>query len=206
MFDLVRKLMMARELRMEEGEISLLGERIQFVPTQIFVEILHQADDFWKQSYLMYESSKRAVEQWFEEVSKRKNLSGDELVKWQINIFNLSGWGIHNILASQLKKGRVSFITKNSAFGSTYLKFYGKQRYPVCHLIRGGIAAGANVLNNTTDAEVVELECIAQGFPQCKMVLKPRNEFLENDSELIKKQLNIDNCIFHPSKCKKKEA
>ena len=46
MFDLVRKLMIARELEMEEGEISLLDERVQFIPSQLMVEVLHGSDDF----------------------------------------------------------------------------------------------------------------------------------------------------------------
>lgn len=196
MFDVVKKLMMAKELQMEEGEIYLLGERIQFIPTQLLVDLLKNSEDFWREAYFQYEASKLSIQRWFETVSKKKGLKGDELVKWQINIFNLAGWGIHEILISDLKKGRVSFITKNSAFGSTYLKLYGKQEFPVCHIVRGGIAAGANVLNNTTDAEVVEIMCIAQGAPYCKMTLKPRNEFLDSDNELVKKQLNIDNCLF----------
>ena len=192
MFEIARKLMMARELQMEEGNIFLLGERIQFVPTQMLVEMLRKSDNLWREGYLQYEATKSAVQKWFAIVSKKKGLKDDELVKWQINIYNLTGWGIFNIVLTEFKKNRVNFTTKNSAVGSTYLRLYGKQKYPVCHIVRGGIAAGANVLNKRNDSEVVELKCIAQGHPECQMVLKPRKEFENIKNKLIRKQLNLD--------------
>jgi len=203
MFEIVRKLMMARELRMEEGEISLMGERVQFVPTQIFVEALK--NNFETASASQYESAKQGVYKWFGEVSKRKNLNDEALWQWQVNIIKLAGWGNPEVVVSGTSEDseRISFVVKNSAVAKDYLRSFGKSKEPVCHLIRGGIAGGANARKNRTDMEVVEKKCIAQGDPICEMVLRPRSEFLKLNSPVVKKQLNLKSSLKKQPKASK---
>lgn len=182
---------MARELKMEKGRIDLLGERIQFIPTRLCVDMLKNADDFWATACLQYQSAKSSIHDWFEEVATRKGLKLDKLVEWEVNVFNLAGWGQYEFEVTQLLKGRAVIEVKDSCFAERYLKAYGKSEYPICHLTRGGVAGGANLLNKRDDLEIVEVKCLAQGYPQCELLLKPRAEFLDTNNESYRRQLNL---------------
>ena len=194
MFDIVQKLLMARELEMKEGEISLLGERVQFVPTQIFVDMLKSAkteEEYWKVANLQYESTKKAVYEWFQKMSKKKGLVGNKLLEWEVNIWNLAGWGNFSFNATQFLKGRVSCRVKNSPIAKIFLKSYGKSKWPVCHLIRGGLAGGMVAVTGIEESEVIETKCMAQGYDHCEFIIRPKEEFKDLKKPYLKKQINL---------------
>jgi len=195
MFDVVRKLMMARSLNMENGEITLFHKRVQLVPVEIFVDMLHSKNNLNNIAISEYEAAKSSTLDYFRFLRDKKGIKGNELVKWCQNIFNLAGWGRVSFNVSEIPEGRGSVKIENSAFASTYLQKYGKSKTPACHLVRGGIAGGGIVLTEKEDLEAVEVNCMAMGAPVCTIIYKPRDEFVkdyeERGSNIIKTQLNL---------------
>jgi predicted hydrocarbon binding protein len=193
MFDLVRKLMMARELKMEEGEIVLFGERIQMSPAQVFVNMFKglKEPELSRVGYLQYAATKSAISEWFANVAKTKEIKREELLKWETNVWKTAGWGNIFFNATDFMKGRVSCRIENSPFAQTYIKIFGKSKIPVCHNLRGGLAGGCIAVTGMKDIEAVEKTCMAQGSPHCEFILRPRKE-LEKVSDInIRKQLDL---------------
>ncbi len=189
MFDLVKQLMIARELEFGEGKIAFFSQRMQLVDPAFFAYRLKHADDFWKEAHLQYKSMKEAnMEAWFEPVKKIKEIKGDELVKWATRYHNLAGWGSVSFEATQIKKGRAKVKILNSPIATAYIQMFGKTNHPICHLNRGGIAGGAStIIDGNLDA--IEIKCLAQGHPHCEMIVRPKDEFREFEDKSLLKQL-----------------
>lgn len=178
MFEVTRKLLMLRELKLEKGETSLFGVRIIGIPAQIIASMLRIAENknrYKKIANLQYEASKRAVMRWFYECKQRTKLKGDELLKWMNMIFRVGGWGVPEIKISDLKAGRVKFVVSNSAVAAIYLKKYGRSNYPVCCIVSGGTAGCSSHLVGKT-YEVEEISCMTQGHPVCVHVSYEKNQ------------------------------
>lgn len=191
MFDLVKRLLIAKELEFEEGRIAFFKQRMQLVDPAFFAYRLKHADDFWKEAYLQYNGMKEAnIKAWFEPVKKEKGIRGDELVKWATKYHNLAGWGDISFEATQIKEGRAKVRILRSPIATIFRERFGKSSDPVCHLNRGGIAGGASVIIGL-DLDVIETRCLAQGHSQCEMIVRPKNEFRDLREEVYQKQLHI---------------
>jgi hypothetical protein len=128
------------------------------------------------------------IQGWFEPVRDERGLKGDELIKWAVKYFNLAGWGKLTFEASQITQGRALFRIEDSPIATDYLSKFGKSKFPVCHLHRGGLAAGGEFITGQP-SEVIETKCVAQGHPHCEIVLRPRIELLKKEYSEFKKQI-----------------
>jgi len=66
----------------------------------------------------------------------------------------------------------IFILRGTSTLACEYLKFFGLQKYPVDHFLRGGLVAAIESLTNKK-MFCYESKCIAKGNPFCEFVIRP---------------------------------
>jgi hypothetical protein len=191
LYELMKQLMLGGELEFAEGKITFMGQHMQLLPASYFASRLKTSEDFWEEARLQYECMKKAIYSgWFSPVEKEKGLIRDDLTKWGVHYFNLGGYGKFGFEATQVGDGKALIKIENSAIATAYVQKFGKSKHPVCHIIRGGFAGGANKIINRNDLEVVETKCLAMGDPYCEVLVNPRKELLKEIRGDYKNQIS----------------
>lgn len=174
MFELFKKLLMAQQIKFEEGNITFLNSRVLFAPSEIFVNLIHKFKDDEKMCLEFYKASKFSlIEDFGEKVSKMYNIKQMELAKWLTNSANIGGWG------------RMKFVAEddfNKMFVIKVINGISKKieaDIPVDHFLRGQIAGGASAAFKNIDFDCIERKCIACGDNCCEFVVKPREDFIK---------------------------
>ena len=97
----------------------------------------------------------------------RRN-AGENSVLFSINVLSAAGFG----LAHVNKNGdNISVNLEGCALATVYLRIYGKNDNPVCHIIRGILRRIFDTAYGTS-GEVIELDCVAQGKTNCSFLYK----------------------------------
>lgn len=186
MGNIFTKLLMARQIKFEEGEIDLMKQRVVIVPNDFLIELSFESDKSIDGIKQLYQSAKRGVKEGFaKELNKSFGLKGAEFIKWLIDISGLSGWGNHDLIRIDPEKKIGILKTMNAPVA---MKLKGRVNNPTESIWRGLLAGGASAVFNE-DIDFVETKCFALGDPYCEFVFKPRNILLTEGSELIKKQI-----------------
>lgn len=188
--DMFAKLLMAREIKFKEGEISLLGNRVVLMPSYSLSGILKNAGENPEIGKILYYESKGCLRDGFAKVVRQKyGLTGGRLVDWLINVGHVAGWGQISLVRHTASNDAVEdvFHVKNPP--SLRL---AKSARPVDHIFRGMIAGGESMAFDA-DMEAIETKCVAQGNPYCEFVAKRRERFLaDKDNPLVAEQLRLD--------------
>lgn len=182
MFDIVKKLMFAREIDFEEGSIKLLGHPIVMCPITTFVEmrrILERIDS----TAFLYHASKNSGLGYMKNMKKKFGMKSRDLMKWGVNTISLAGWGKTKILTADFDKKIAHLLLEDS----TFVQCYGKSKGPVDDVFRGYIASAATIFFKT-DMDAIETKCKAKGDRLCEVVAKPKGSFDIKKPE-IRKQL-----------------
>ncbi|NIO44865.1 MAG: hypothetical protein GTN36_04930 [Candidatus Aenigmarchaeota archaeon] len=186
MFDFVKKLLFARQFKMERGELDLLGNRVIMFPAWVFIYILKTSPNFKEISYRLYEGAKKSTKDSFTKLlSEKYGLKRDKLIEWMKNVGELGGWGTFEIKNIDFKKCEAVIYVKNSPMG----KLYGKSKFPVDHIARGMFAGAACVIFNNDDCEYVETKCVAMGDTLCEFICRTRKDLKKMKNPLIKWQI-----------------
>ena len=182
MFNIIKKLLMARELNMEEGQITILGQTVVMQPLVIWVKLQKELEKRGM-GYLVYVIAKDAGKEWLLGLKKHSNMSINDLVNWGVSTISFSGWGKTSILNYDQKNKRgIAHVSD-----STFAKMYGPSRDPVDHVVRG-FAAAAGCIYFGEDVDAVETKCISTGSNICEFIVK-KYTAASDDSEIVKKQL-----------------
>lgn len=186
MFDIVKKLMMARQITMEKGEIRLLGQRMIMAPAITFYYLQNIFSSNELSNKMMYYTCKVTNTRGYASgLSEHYGLKGEKLIQWMANSSQLAGWGEFELVNFDAKQKRAIVQVKNSAV-ATYFK---KQAIPVDHMIRGYCAGVAAMVFNDNNIDMIETKCLAKGDKICEFVGKPTKEF-DFNSKLITSQLD----------------
>lgn len=186
MFDIVKKLMFAREIDFEEGSINLLGHPIVMCPVVTFVEIRKMLETV-DATALLYQASKTSGIDYMKSIGKKFGMKEQDLLKWGVNTISLAGWGKTKILKLDPEEKISITVLEDSSF----VRCYGKSREPVDDIFRGYAAATASICFKT-DMDVIEVKCKAMGDRVCEIVAKPFGSFDMKDPS-VRKQLEIQN-------------
>lgn len=174
MFELFQKLLMARQIRFEEGNIMFLNSRVLFAPSEIFANLTEKFKNDEKMCLEFYEASKHSNIKGFAiEVSKKYNLKRMELAKWLMNIGNIGGWGKLKFAAEDDNEKMFIIEVRNTSTQNI------KSNKPVDHFLRGQIAGGASTAFDM-EFDCIERRCISVGDSHCEFVVKPRESFIKN--------------------------
>jgi predicted hydrocarbon binding protein len=188
--DMFAKLLMAREIKFKEGEISLLGDRVVLIPAYSLGSMLKSASENPELGKSLYYVSKECLRNGFAKVVRSKyGLTGMRLIEWLVNVGHVAGWGSISIVKRDVSPERVEFVfhVKNPP-----LLGLAKSAKPVDHIFRGMIAGGESMAFDA-DVEAIETKCVAQGNPYCEFVAKRREQFLaDKNNPLVAEQLKLD--------------
>lgn len=200
MFDVFKKLLLARQMSIEKGKIEMLGQRMIIAPVYTFSYIIKNAVNQDEMGRLIYDACKHANNDprgFTHDVSRKYKLRGEKLIRWMADIATTSGWGVINVVkVDEREKTAVVNIED-----SPVAKFIGKSKHPVDHPIRGYMAGAAEVIFNDLKAnkgewvkyDYIETHCRATGNPFCSFKLM-ETESLKNSPnkkirELFRRQI-----------------
>ena len=198
MFNFFKKLLIARQLKVEKGSLEMLGERMLIMPAYTFSYIIKSAEDQDKIGRLIYNACKHANNDprgFTYDVSKKFNLKGEDLIKWMADIATTSGWGIIDIVRFDGDKKTATIMIKDSPVA----KNIQGAKNPVDHPIRGYMAGAAEVVFNdlSTDKkswikyDYVETKCVACGSQFCSFELMPREQLRNSSDKRIRELFRI---------------
>jgi predicted hydrocarbon binding protein len=187
MYDIVKKLLFARELSLEKGKISLLGHTIIMAPVSSFIEIRKQLSKIGATA-ILYKACKESGLGYMNTIIKKFSMKKPrELIEWGMNTISLAGWGSVEIVNFD-EKGKKSIVRLSE---SEFAKNYGPSKEPVDDVFRAYCAATATIVFKT-DIDVIEIKCLSMGNPTCEFIVKPAKEF-DLSKEFILKQLQVTN-------------
>jgi predicted hydrocarbon binding protein len=182
--EFMQKLILARQIKFEEGKVEILNQPMVISPAWAFAYLLKSATNPEEIGKLIYEGTKLATKDGMaNKVKKEKKLEGIELTRWIMQSGSLAGWGKLSLREFDDKTCTAKVISENSAIA----KLYGKSNCPVDHAIRGFSAGTACIVFGREDIEAIETKCIATGDKICEFLFMPREKALQN--KFAKKQL-----------------
>ncbi len=160
----LKRLMFARQFDIDDGKITILGENLIMMPSELLLE-LQEIDP--KKSYDFAKSQTTGlIERYFKRIGSSFTRS-DSVV---CDIFNNFGLGKLNILENAENQSVVS--VDESTIARNYLKknkeFTDK---PVCHMT-SGVLAGMFSFLKKKDVNSTETECHAKRDESCKFVIE----------------------------------
>jgi len=187
MYDIVKKLLFARQLNLEKGKISLLGHTIVMVPVSSFIELRKQLSKIGAAA-LLYTACKESGLGYMDTIIKKFSMKNPrELIEWGMNTISLAGWGSVDIINFDEKSKRAIVRLNESEFA----KNYGNSKEPVDDVFRAYCAATATVVFKT-DMDVIEIKCLSMGNSVCEFIVKPAKEF-DLSKKFILKQFQVSN-------------
>ncbi len=174
MFDLFKKLLMAGQIKFEEGNIIFMNSRVLISPAELFANLMDKFKDDENICLEFYRASKFThIKGFAEEVSKKYNIKNMSLVKWLVDSANMGGWGKMKFIAEDDSEKMFILEVSNSISKNM------KSDVPMDHFLRGQIAGGASATFGS-EFDCIERKCIASGDDCCEFVVKPREIIIKN--------------------------
>ena len=183
MFNFVKKLMFARQLKFDEGLIDLFGEPIVMFPAYCMADTLKELEKT-NSGNLLYRSFRELGIKWTKNLVKNYGVKREEVFDVGSNVIAMAGYGVVKTLQVDKSVPEIKFKLENSSL----TKQYGRSDHPIDHLFRG-MATGCMCVCYDRDLDGVEISCKAMGAPHCVFVIKPKKLFNLSDP-LVKKQLS----------------
>ena len=184
MFWFFTKNLATGNIKLEEGDVEFIGQRMVFLPVRSLIEI-HKflIKKFGKKegSNLVYEIFKTGAIYFADKMKEDWGTIGStQIVKRMEEVANASGWGKIRIVDFDDRKCRSLVEIENSPFTEEpSLKNYA------CNITRGFIAGTLTGLFKR-DIDGVERVCGVMGYRKCSMVFQPRENWKQITSEDLK--------------------
>ena len=192
MFEFTKKLLFARQLKLEKGSIDMLGQKMVIAPVFTFSSMIRNAGNKPEIARLIYNACKttnKDVQGFTYRVSKLYKAEDAELVKLMASIATMAGWGEINVFKVDAKKKTAVVHIHNSPVA----QMIGPAKDPVDHPIRGYMAGAAEVIFNGLERkkwelfDYIETQCISNGSEFCEFVLDRRSNFEKSSDKKIRK-------------------
>jgi len=183
MFDFVKKLLFARELQLERGNITLLNEILVLHPISTFKYLLDK-DKNNIIAKTLYISGKETNQFTFSnKVRQRYKAEGVKLLQLMVNIAQMAGWGEFTI-AKYDPKNKVCVV---KVINSPFYRQYGVTNAIVDHIVRGFICGALINIMKDTSLESIETKCESNEDRVCEFVTMRKDHF---DKELLERYKN----------------
>lgn len=185
MFDFVKKLIFARELQLEKGNITLLSQILVLHPISTFKYLLDKDKDNIIAKTL-YISGKETNQFTFaNQLRKRYKAEGLKLLELMTNVAQMAGWGEFTIKKFDVKNK----ICVVSVVNSPFYREYGVTKSIVDHIVRGFICGSIINIMKDTSLETLEIKCESNGDHVCEFVTRRIGDFDKAMLEKFKYQL-----------------
>ncbi len=180
---LLDTVLMAKNLQLQDNQLTLYRNRINMLPSRIISLIKRDSDQLAKYP-ILYHSSRIEGYTWFRSMIENgfvRNI--DEVTELGIEILGLAGWGKFQILQFDKTKKNIRIRVDNSAEATSYIDQFGGSSQPVCDVVRGFFAGGYSLPLFTSDLEFIEEACYCQNKTNCLLLGRPRKDLdLSNPS------------------------
>jgi len=183
-FDFFKKLLMARQLTFERGQIKVADE----ISIMIHGPALVKLSDILIKTMgkkgidYIYTSSKESGKIMARAFKRKYGLTGMKLANLMKDLAEMGGWGKIEFLKFDFRNKFVIGKITDSPFAEL-TEFKNKK---MCHITRGFIAGALSIVFKA-NVDCIEVKCKADGSEFCEGIIRPRREFKEK--ELIKEQL-----------------
>ncbi len=187
MWELIKKLLIARQITFEEGHIEFLKQKVAFVPIDFLTELTKKTIEKGKKDMLdLYWSA------WFTGYDITLGLTRvyklnkfEERYKVAMDGLSMLGFGSYKTL--EFKRGEFSkFVTFTNPLA---LQLYPSNN-PVDHILRGFNAGGGTAVHETL-MNCVEVECAAQNKKQCLFVNGTTDYLKKYNPQMVETQLDL---------------
>jgi predicted hydrocarbon binding protein len=185
MFKDIIDLLAHKQLKFEEGYITLFDQNGLMVPVSTLVEIQKNLEKVGKEN-LIYIGAKKSGAVWIREIFRLYKMNTiEEQANWGEKTFTLAGNGKMKVIKWNVKESSMIYRVYESAIS----KEYGKSKHAVDQVPRGWFAGASCVFFNK-NVDAIETKCLAKGDEFCEFVAQPKNKFNLKDRE-IKRQLSF---------------
>lgn len=167
-----RKLLLARQARIDEGEITILTKNFYMQPLYELIVLQERIKkEFGKKGLkLIYETGKIGFNDLLRYIEKFTSKKEEVQSLW-LNVLKVCGIGNLEIIEVNKEKLKAILQTNKNPFAREYLKEFGKQKEGVDYLT-AGIIAGFFTRFFEKEVECEEKSCIAKGNVYCSFVVK----------------------------------
>jgi len=158
----------SKMLKIQDGNLNLMGVDINIIPTSILCDLQKGLIDslgFEKAYNMIYNRAKSGSLQYNKTfIEKQRFKDKHKTTDWQTKIVTFSGWGKLEVVKIDFKEESHRVKFNNSIFA----KNYGKAKYAV-DIIPTGFVAGGLSATSGKDIDAVEIKCMARGAPFCEI-------------------------------------
>lgn len=174
-----KKLIMARQLTLEDGRIEEFGVRMAFLPTYTITKLVEEmyADDPAAAFDHLFETGRAHGHYVFEEVGEAHDVPRNRFVQETVESANVLGLG--EVTAEQVntETGKIVLRVEDSPFAETFPKsdVLADVDRPVDDLMRGMIHGIAEKMFDAP-ATSHESQCEFQGDPFCRIVVTTEDD------------------------------
>jgi predicted hydrocarbon binding protein len=182
------KLSAIKEIRFDDGCITLSGQRVLIIPQELALAVTNQTIKNPKLIGPIYEETRKQLAKGWAEMVKRRYKFGDDprkFINWLIETGEFVGWGKHELIKFDSTKLEGIMRTYNAPMAEM-LK--GKTKKPVDHIWRA-LTAGCSTAAFDIDMDWVEINCLTSNGQYCDFLFKPRKDFTKKEKQQYKDQL-----------------
>ena len=168
MFELVKKLMFARQISFEEGKIMLLNNPMLIMPVDTYVSLTKAIRDELGRKRgddLIYKAMKKSAITYLNVLKKGFSMSKVDMIKWAANSVTLAGWGKVAVTSVDGQVGKAVIRVTGSTVGAGL----GKDNESTDILLAGFFAGGESAVFGK-NVDVKEVKCTAKGDPYCEFI------------------------------------
>lgn len=168
MIPFVTKLLMSGQLKFEEGQMSIFGQRVLIFPldmVKIFIEKSIEDESF---SASIYDAAKKAVVSFCTNVSKKLNITKDEdMLDVLFKLTEMNGYG--KIIPKKIDYENKFAVLELHGMPSQVL--FGKYKdVKTADVYWCGLVAGGLSFVFRTNVDAVETRCVIAGKDSCEIV------------------------------------
>lgn len=178
MLDFTQKLLLARQFRLERGEISLLKQPVLIIPSTALAGLSKIMTE-QNTGHILYEMERDSIPPFVSELKKINKVEYQELLILMKNLAETAGWGFIDVVEYNKAKNFARFVLQNAPIS----KLIGKCGKQMDHIERGLIVGSMREIQKNYTLEGFETKCISNGDSMCEIVVRPIEDF---DKEKIK--------------------
>ncbi len=165
----VDKLLFSRQLKFEQGRLTIFDQRVLIVPVELILAIIEKCTVDRKFERLIYDVMKESVYNFCKTLAKRRAVKPKEMVQILINLAEMNGYGKLELIKLDFEKREAVFHMRN--LPSELLTHDSKFRRKVVDRYWAGMIAGGASWIFGEDVDATETRCVADGKESCEFVI-----------------------------------
>lgn len=162
MHPLAKKLLIAKQFRLDEGDVSVLGSESLILPYQLILEI----DEYLPKDkvYTLGEKSGNLIGN----TLRRLGLGSSKLDSFALDLLSMDGWGKFKMVTNNRSQSIIH--VENSLLAKDHTSRRTKE--PKCMFLAGLLGS---IWSTSYDTRMVAVEskCLCQGNKFCEFVIRP---------------------------------